>query len=186
MYRALKRFEESRRNGVGGYTLIELLVILLVMTILAGIVVFALDSVTGSASKASCQFDVATVDRSVQAYRGQMTVAPDSISALLSAQTDPDGHTVGPWLHNVPTNGHHYEIIVADGNTPYTGWSTSPASNTPVGTVIIEPWDPQTNNWYSAPDGYVYAPPLVLAGVTANSDGPFTSAKDVCAPFGAS
>lgn len=186
MYASLDRQREHRPTRADeGYTLIELLVIILILAVLAGIAVFALDSVTGSASKASCEFDVQTVDHAVLAYRAQMTADPHAIIDLETAQTDPGGFSVGPWLHNQPTNGKHYEITLANGSTAYNGWTTSPISFAPAGTVVLESWNTQTNNWNSAPDGYVYAPPSIGAGATVNGDGPFTTPQNACNAFGA-
>lgn len=187
MYTSLERHRERRRTGEeSGYSMFELLVVILILAILAATVVFAIDAMTGSTSKVSCESDVQTVDHAVLSYRVQMTTSPDSISSLENAQRDPAGSPAGPWLHNTPTNGKHYEVILADGNTAYRGWDTSPASNAPIGTIILESWNTATNDWNAAPDGYVYTPPLVAAGVTVNADGPFTTAQDACSAFGAS
>ena len=128
MQASLERLQERRREGhEGGFTLIELLIVIVILAILAAIVVFAVDSVTSTSAKASCQSDVSTVDHAVQTYIDQVGSAPASISVLESTATGSSGDTVGPWLHNTPTNGHHYNIVLTDGTTAaLTGVPTLP------------------------------------------------------------
>lgn len=174
----LERLRQRRdeRGDEGGFTLIELLIVIVILAILAAIIVFAVQNLAGSSAKASCESDVQTVDHAVQAYTAQVGTAPTSITQLEGTQPGANGETsVGPWLHNTPTNGHHYEVIVADGATTYTNWTSSPASKPPAGTVVVETYGASSFN--AAPAGTVYAPPAPPTGVT----GPVTTTSDACA-----
>ena len=55
-----------------GFTLLELLIVMAVLGILAGIVIFSLQGVGGSATVAACQSDFATTTEAVTAYQAQM------------------------------------------------------------------------------------------------------------------
>jgi prepilin-type N-terminal cleavage/methylation domain-containing protein len=64
---------QGLRNGKadGGFTLIELLIVIVVLGILAGIVVFGVQTVQDDAQEAACKADVRTVQTAVEAYRAQ-------------------------------------------------------------------------------------------------------------------
>jgi general secretion pathway protein G len=110
--RLLRRRAELE-DREGGFTLIELLIVIVILAILAAIIVFAVQNLTGSSAKSACESDVATVDHAVQAYSAQVGAQPASIANLMTSTTGADGtNTVGPWLHNVPTNGKHYAVVV--------------------------------------------------------------------------
>ena len=174
MQASLERLRERRREGdEGGFTLIELLIVIVILAILAAIVVFAVDAVTGSSARASCESDVQTVDHAVQAYIGQVATAPTSITQLEGTTQGSDGNTVGPWLHNTPTNGKHYSVIVADGNTVFNGWLVAGvAAKPPAGTVIVENFPLGVVN--VAPHGTIYSTPAVPTGVTSGATQPDT------------
>ena len=142
MQASLERLRERREaGGEGGFTLIELLIVIVILAILAAIVVFAVDAMTGSSARASCESDVQTVDHAVQAYIGQVATTPTSITQLETATTGSDGSQVGPWLHSTPTNGKHYQIIIANGTKQFANYVTSPVSNAPAGSVVVESYD---------------------------------------------
>ncbi len=70
-----------------GFTLVELLVVVVVLGILAAVVVFALGGVSASASVASCRADAHIVETAVRAYVAQNGASPTT--AELTASTDP-------------------------------------------------------------------------------------------------
>ena len=135
MQATLDRLRQRRdeRGDEGGFTLIELLIVIVILAILAAIVVFAVQNLTGSSAKASCESDLQTVDHAIQAYVAQVGKQPAAIQDTATGATDDlmpttqftgsNGDLVGPWLHNVPTNGTHYSVVVAQpggaGTTAY-------------------------------------------------------------------
>lgn len=112
------RARRDERGDEGGFTLIELLIVIVILAILAAIVVFAVQNLTGSSAKASCESDVSTVDHAIQAFAAQMGKQPTAINTgslnlmPTTQYTGSNGDPVGPWLHNVPTNGTHYSVVV--------------------------------------------------------------------------
>jgi prepilin-type N-terminal cleavage/methylation domain-containing protein len=58
------REDEERR---GGFTLIELLIVIVILGILAGIVVFAVQSLAASGGEASCVADLKAVEAALEA-----------------------------------------------------------------------------------------------------------------------
>ncbi len=58
----------KRTRDERGFSLIELLVVIVVLGVLAGIVVFALGGTSSSASVAACQTDAQSVEQAVLDY----------------------------------------------------------------------------------------------------------------------
>lgn len=144
MQATLERLRARRedRGDEGGFTLIELLIVIVILGILAAIVVFAVQNLTGSSAQSACKSDFKTVETAVEAYKAQMTGYPNATVAnggsATSPATDSDvvatnaaaaskellvagnvgpntGTTaVGPWLKDVPANAGHYTISVSN------------------------------------------------------------------------
>jgi prepilin-type N-terminal cleavage/methylation domain-containing protein len=66
------RFEEDHKNIVErGFTLVELLIVIVIMGILAGIVVFAVGNLTQSATQNACKTEGDTFNTAIQAYKAE-------------------------------------------------------------------------------------------------------------------
>lgn len=153
----LRQRREELGEEEGGFTLIELLIVIVILGILAAIVVFAVQNLTGSSAVASCQSDFKNVEVAAEAYKAQTTVYPGAtlpagatgttgtssdtsadINLLLGTVALSNGTTVGPWLKEAPVNTNHYEITLGTGGvigvSNSTGTATIPAT-TPTNTI---------------------------------------------------
>jgi type II secretion system protein G len=77
----------------GGFTLVELLIVIVVLGILAGIVVFGVSNFRDQAEVAVCKADVKTVQVAVDAFNAATDGFPADEAALVTAQylkTDPE------------------------------------------------------------------------------------------------
>ena len=132
---------ERVRGGEQGFTLIEILIVILIMAILAVIVVFAVQNLGGSSARTSCKDDLKNIEVAAETYKAQVghypnvgdnaaatpggtpipggitaAMSADGIYALNTSQPNQTGGTAGPWLKDTPTNGNHYSIALsADG-----------------------------------------------------------------------
>jgi prepilin-type N-terminal cleavage/methylation domain-containing protein len=95
-----------RRESQGGFTLVELLIVIVILAILAAIVVFAVGTTSQNAVAASCSADAKSVETAMSAYDAQLASYPANLAALATTQVGPNG-TVGPWLRAIPSTTHY-------------------------------------------------------------------------------
>jgi prepilin-type N-terminal cleavage/methylation domain-containing protein len=91
------------RDREGGFTLVELLVVIVILGVLAGIVVFAVGGVSQKSKASACNTDIDSVQTAEEVYFTQNGAYTASIPALVTAKL----------LRAVPltTNGY---VISAD------------------------------------------------------------------------
>ena len=106
MQRSLERLRQRRVRAESGFTLIELLIVIVILGILAAIVVFAVQNLTGQSATAACQAEYKTVETALEAYKAQEGAYPTALTALTgTATTSIGGGSAGPWLKDsAPTN----------------------------------------------------------------------------------
>jgi general secretion pathway protein G len=109
--------ERTRRRRLeqdhdGGFTLIELMMVIVVLGILAVIVVFASQNMAASTARSACNADYKTTETAAETYKGQEGTYPTQVSDL----TGKDATTGnGPWLKQAPNGGSHYTITIDRG-----------------------------------------------------------------------
>ena len=70
----LQNSMRKHHNGEGGFTLVELLVVIVILGVLAGVVVFAVGGISNNSVKSACAADVATIQTAEDAYFAQNNV----------------------------------------------------------------------------------------------------------------
>jgi type II secretion system protein G len=107
------RSDKGRQNVVErGFTLVELLIVIVILGILAGIVVFAVGNLTSSAKTNACATEKSTISTALEAYKantGSYPTAADAGGAGHTAMEMLDGvHAapagVGTLLKSVPAD----------------------------------------------------------------------------------
>jgi prepilin-type N-terminal cleavage/methylation domain-containing protein len=92
----IQRSLEKKRSGQGGFTLVELLIVIVILGILAAIVVLAIGGLKGSSQTAACNAEGKTIETAEDAYFASTT--PNSYASgaqLLTAgllKSDPSSH----------------------------------------------------------------------------------------------
>ncbi len=84
-----------RRGREAGFTLVELLLVIVVLGVLAGIVLFGVSRFRSDANAAACRADVAAVNAAAEAYQAVTGNYPREMADL----------TVGQYLMSAPTSG---------------------------------------------------------------------------------
>jgi general secretion pathway protein G len=85
MHRMIERARQEE-----GFTLIELMIVIVILGVLAGIVLFAVGGITDRGTSAACKTDVSTVQTAVEAYFAKVGQYPNNLVPQL---TDPNGQT---------------------------------------------------------------------------------------------
>jgi general secretion pathway protein G len=128
-----KPWQQVRRDG--GFTLVELLVVMLLLAILAAIVVFAVGNAQAQSAVSACSADYKTVETAQEAYRAQVGTSAASFSDLTGTTTGLTGSPVGPWLRDVPSSTHGYVIGFDAATGDITVASSNPAHGALVGAA---------------------------------------------------
>jgi prepilin-type N-terminal cleavage/methylation domain-containing protein len=123
-----------------GFTLFELLIVIIVLAILAGIVVFSVGTSSANAATSACQTDAQAVLTAVEEYKAAVGVYPGDVSLQNPAGSPPDAQgnpTQNPYGPTpLPTYGQSWNILgyqlpgtygllgdVGDPNNPSATWT---------------------------------------------------------------
>lgn len=89
----LQRLRAVRANE-SGFTLVELLIVIVILGILSGIVVFAVGAFNDRGTAAACKTDLKNVEVAVEAYRAKTGNYPDAGDPGWTQLTDPTGQYI--------------------------------------------------------------------------------------------
>jgi prepilin-type N-terminal cleavage/methylation domain-containing protein len=133
----------------GGFTLVELLIVIVVLGILSGIVVFGVARFRGDATLAACKSDVATVTLAADAYQAQTGNYPPDLATLVTGQ----------YLKSTPAGTYAFNATTrAVTRTPACSDGTGGSSATATPSAAAGP--------FTGPGGY-----CVDLANTSGSDG---------------
>jgi prepilin-type N-terminal cleavage/methylation domain-containing protein len=117
-YRGFKQ-RRSANEADAGFTLIEILIVIVVLGILAAVVIEALGGITGKSAISACSADGATVNTAVAVLEHQNTGVGSAGGAgitttLTSSMLLAGGGVTGdPYLASWPSNSPHYAYAIA-------------------------------------------------------------------------
>ncbi len=103
MYTKISQLKQRTRTaGDDGFTLVELLIVIVVLGILSGVVLFGVARFRGDATAAACKADVATVSVAADAYDAQTGAYPTSVDVLVKGQ----------YLKSTPSGTYTFDATV--------------------------------------------------------------------------
>jgi len=105
------------RKRSSGFTLIEVLIVVVIMAVLAAVIIPQFSTSTTDAKKSSLEFNVHTLRSQVEVYKAHAGDNPATLSALTT--TTPDGY--GPYVDAVPENPFNGSSAEAAVTTVPTG-----------------------------------------------------------------
>ena len=81
----IQRSMAKKRSGEGGFTLVELLIVIVILGILAAIVVLAIGGLSGTAQTATCKSGAKTIESAEDAYFASTT--PSAYGTVANLET---------------------------------------------------------------------------------------------------
>ena len=105
------------QNKDKGFTLVELLIVIVILGILATVTVFAVRGITDNGKKSACAADKKTLEVAAESYMAQNGVYPVDVAAMVSSGLLQDVST-GNWTYAGPATGATDYTITAVAGGP--------------------------------------------------------------------
>jgi general secretion pathway protein G len=137
-----------RKNGRRGFTLIELVVVILILAILAALIIPRVVGRTDDAKRSKAASDIATLRSQVQLFKSDVGDYPQSLMDLRTRPSEGADGWRGPYLDKeLPTDpwGNEYDYQVSSSGDEFTiisyGQDGAPGgdgNNADIGEEITE------------------------------------------------
>jgi prepilin-type N-terminal cleavage/methylation domain-containing protein len=111
-----KHFRRAANRRDAGFTLIEILIVIVVLGLLAAVVLFALGGITSKSAQAACKADGATVSEAISDLNSEFpnVFAAAASTSGVSAENLLLGTAYsGPYISSWPSNSPHYAFSVS-------------------------------------------------------------------------
>jgi general secretion pathway protein G len=125
MKHALFQFPRARRDRIGGFTLVELLVVLVILSLVMGLVGPRVLSYLSSSRERAAKLQIKAFDSTLNLFfldNGRYPTETEGLAALVTAPTGAE-RWGGPYLQQLPPdpwgNPYHYSAAGAASKTPY-------------------------------------------------------------------
>ncbi len=136
-----RNFVQMKRRVNQGFTLVEILIVVVILGILAAIVIPQFNSSASQARDSSLRTNLKTIRLQIELYRAHHNDVPglDSFKAQLTSYTDIDGNTnatktnvfkFGPYLQAFPDNPLTSSGTISTGDAGDSDWYYDPDSGT--------------------------------------------------------
>jgi general secretion pathway protein G len=107
----INRLMEKKRQGEEGFTLIEMLIVVIILGILAAVVVFGVSTFRKDSAAKACTTDVKSVETAAQAYKAKNGAYPTGATDAARINV----LVTGEYLKSAPSTTNGYVVTLTDG-----------------------------------------------------------------------
>ena len=105
--------EVQEKKQDKGFTLVELLIVIVILGILATVTVFAVQGITTRGEQTACRADHKTLQTAIEAHMADTGEFPADIAALETAGLLADGSYSGNYTYVLAAGGASYTLTAA-------------------------------------------------------------------------